>query len=114
MELTKEQRIEAYEYAAAMIDEGARYICHLCIDYINKYLVDVYNQIGYFSDVSETFPELYMFKQVAPGYMVQWFTDAENGKKFTKESRLFILGSCILMAKEEIENSKPHLAEMAM
>jgi hypothetical protein len=53
------------------------------------------------------FPELMTFlegEEYAP-------LDCRNRDK---EARLFILGSCILMAEEEIEQSKPHLAGMAM
>ena len=91
--LSPQQRIAAYEWAAERIrkNEGSNsvFICCRLRDYI-------YKKTGTKMDASSAmklFPELIMFLD-GEGYapLNTW----EN------ETRYFILGSCILMAEEEI------------
>ena len=94
--LTPQQRIAAYEWAAERIDAGAAYICNRLKEYYNR------NHVGHLSSfyVQDVFIELSFFQPEDLGKTSSWF--GSYSTKENKEVRLFILGSCILMAEEEI------------
>lgn len=101
MKLTKQQRIECYQYAIRQVQRGFPYMCHLVIDFIND--KNILGEPVLYGTKQFLFPELYMFEQILTGSKCCWFTKWENVQASTKEARLFILGSCILMAEEAEE-----------
>lgn len=92
-QLSPQQRIAAYEWAAERIasKEQDPYMCILLGFWLHLNNISFYKSA--MSHLEKFFPE---FKAMAP---------IDSDFIFNKddvESRLFILGSCILMAEEEI------------
>lgn len=96
MKLTPQERIEAYKWAATEINEGGKWIC-----------IMLQNKFGLSEkELFKTFPEFELFKpiRIPFGYgRTAWFANRLDYNSKTKEARLFILGSCILMAEEAEE-----------
>lgn len=98
--LTPQQRIAAYEWAAERIDNGGAYICNRLKDYYNLNFSPDYLPSFLVQDV---FIELAEFQPEHVNRTSSWFSSIEEiTPGHNKEARLFILGSCILMAGGEL------------
>jgi hypothetical protein len=99
-QLTPQQRIAAYEWAAERIEEGGNFLCLKLTLWVqhNGYpdFLPIFDE-----HVQDVFPELSVFDPTGTGKSGCWFgMDCQRRERL--EARLFILGSCILMAEEEI------------
>jgi hypothetical protein len=98
MQLTPQQRIAAYEWAAERIVNNSKdpFICIL----LGTYMRDNYNFLydSSMEFLKKYFPEFGLFEKTKDCI---WFSESK-GVDYYNEARLFILGSCILMAGGEL------------
>lgn len=93
IKLTPQQRIAAYEWAAERIHNGEDpFICISLGTYMQENYCFLYDSSMKF--LKRYFPEFGLFERSKDSI---WFSESK-GIYYYNEARLFILGSCILMA----------------